>query len=326
MSGNYIKKLNTCYEEAAKNGELLPNKFNLYFDFACSLLLYGSTISDYFQYRFWEKKAIVKKEFMTARKNNEFYAAVNDRPARSRLNHKAQFNSDFRDYLKRDTLAIPGTDFEEFKKFAQEKKQFFVKPCKLGAGVGVTKYNTDEIKDIKALYDSLQSAEYVIAECISQDEIMASIHPESINTCRIITFFDNKDVKIIGAVMRCGVGKSYIDNHSAGGLTATVDVESGKIVSCASNKFHMNVVRHPDTGIIFPGFQIPYWDQAKEMVLQAAATLNGIHYVGWDVAFIPGGVCLIEANPSGDPVVLQEPSQRGVKSVFDKMQSTIKQP
>jgi len=47
--------------------------------------------------------------------------------------------------------------------------------------------------------------------------------------------------------------------------------------------------------------------------------LEGIHYTGWDVAFIPGDVCLVEANPSGDPVVLQEPIQRGVKHLYDWM-------
>lgn len=319
-----FQKLNEYSNTLAHMGGVQPSRPYLYFDFFRSLILHGSTISDYFQYRFYEKSGLAKKQFMTAKKNNDFYAKANNLEARGRLNHKATFNRDFHRYLKRNTIAIPGAGLDELKTFAEKEREFFIKPCKLGAGVGVTKYKYEDIDDYAALYEKMSGGEYVVEGCIHQDEMMASIHPQSINTVRTITFYDGKEVKIVGAVMRCGSGDSYIDNHSAGGYTAIVDVESGRVISCASSKWELNVVRHPDTGIIFPGFQIPNWDKAIAMVKEAAATLEGIHYTGWDVAFIPGDVCLVEANPSGDPVVLQEPTQRGVKQLYDWMLSELK--
>lgn len=322
---NHLKKLNTYYAtlKNVHGTEIIPSKLRLYCDFFFSLAIYGSTISDFFQYRFWEKSRLARKQFMTARKNNEFYNQVNTRQARSWLNHKAVFNKNFAPYLKRETMAIPGASLEEFDTFCKNQGSFFVKPCKTGAGEGVKKYSYKDLPDIAALYYELLSGEYVVEECIVQDEAMASIHPQSINTVRTITFFNGREVTVIGAVLRCGAGGSYIDNHSAGGYTAIVDVESGIVITCASNKWRLNVVKHPDTGVMFPGFQIPNWDKAVSMVKEAAGSLEGIHYAGWDVAFIPGDVCLVEANPSGDPVVLQEPTQRGVKHLYDWMLSEL---
>jgi len=129
---------------------------------------------------------------------------------------------------------------------------------------------------------------------------------------------------VVGVVMRCGSGDSYIDNHSAGGDTSIVDVETGRVISCTSSKWELIVVRHPDTGVIFPDIQISNWDKTITMVKEAAASLEGIRYTNWDVAFIHVDVCLLEAIPSRDPVVLQEPTQRGVKELYDWMLSELK--
>lgn len=261
---------------------------------------------------------------MTARKNNAFYSRINTRQGRAKLNHKASFNNDFARYLKRETIAIPGATAEEFESFCREQMDFFVKPCRTGGGEGVKKYNHQDIPSYNLFFDELSKGEYVVEGCIHQDEVMASIHAQSVNTVRAITFFDGKEVIVIGAVMRCGSGDSYIDNLSAGGYSSIVDLETGRVISCASSKWELNVVRHPDTGVIFPGFQIPNWNKAIIMVKEAAASLEGIHYAGWDVAFIPGDVCLVEANPSADPIVLQVPTQRGVKELYDWMLSELK--
>ena len=46
----------------------------------------------------------------------------------------------------------------------------------------------------------------------------------------------------------------------------------------------------------FDGFQLPYWEEAKKMVLDAALVNEHIHVVGWDVAFGEDGPCLVEGN------------------------------
>ena len=48
------------------------------FDLVICNVLYGATISDYFYFRFYNKTAIARKEFMTARDKRRFYAFMND--------------------------------------------------------------------------------------------------------------------------------------------------------------------------------------------------------------------------------------------------------
>lgn len=322
LLGN-LEKLNQYCDtvRSLEENHCVPSKVRLYADFFWSLARYGSTVSDYFQYRFWEKSGAAKKQFMTARYNNAFYRQINSREGRAWLNHKASFNKNFAPYLKRETIAVPGASLEEFQDFCRRHGRFFVKPCKTGAGEGVRLCRYEEIADYPAYYRELSKGEFVVEQCIIQNETMAGIHPQSINTVRAITFFDGKDVTLIGGVMRCGTGDSYIDNHGGGGLMALVDMETGTIISPASSKWRVGILRHPDTGVIFPGFRIPYWDKAMAMVRETARAVGekGLHHVGWDIAFLPDDVCLVEANPSGDPVILQEPAQQGVKPVYDWM-------
>ncbi len=308
------------YIDVLSKMENTPSKAYLYFDLIRSFLVHGSTVSDYFDYRFWEKSYIAKKNSMTARRNNRFYASMNERLARHKLNYKSTFNKEFDEYLRRPWISIPEADVETFQRFVQDNEAVFVKRCHLGGGVGIRKLHASEVSDYAELYQELcQQGEWVVEGCVVQHEIMATIHPHSLNTCRVITFFDEKDVYVVGAALRFGSGGSVIDNHTAGGMTALVDVETGVVCSSGTSTWDRNIVRHPDTGVILPGFQIPYWKEAIATVKEAAASLQGIHYVGWDVGFTPDGVCLIEANPSGDPGLLQEPMQRGVRPLYDWM-------
>ena len=152
---------------------------------------------------------------------------------------------------------------------------------------------------------------------------MASLHPESVNTVRITTFFDGETVKILFASMRCGVGDSFVDNHMLGGIAMRVDAQTGKVSSLASSKSKLNILKHPDTNVFLPGFQIPHWDKCVELIDCVARKVKNVRYVGWDLAILPDDVCLIEANPSGDFSTLQEPTQVGCRKEMDKLMNEV---
>ena len=70
---------------------------------------------------------------------------------------------------------------------------------------------------------------------------------------------------------------------------------------------------HPTTGVVFDGFQIPCFQEAKELVLKAALESDKILVVGWDVAISENGPVVIEGNrrPGFDLVqVLDDLSRR----------------
>lgn len=55
-------------------------------------------------------------------------------------------------------------------------------------------------------------------------------------------------------------------------------------------------MRHPVTGTIVPGFEIPHWDKVIQICLDAAKYKEGANYIGWDVAIRENDVVLVEAN------------------------------
>ena len=53
--------------------------------------------------------------------------------------------------------------------------------------------------------------------------------------------------------------------------------------------------RHPDTGVMIRGFQIPNWVELLHFTEEAAMHYP-MKYVGWDIALTPEGPALIEGN------------------------------
>ena len=65
------------------------------------------------------------------------------------------------------------------------------------------------------------------------------------------------------------------------------------------------VARNPLTGVEFEGFQVPFFEEAKQLALDAAACLPGIRIIGWDIAITPDGPEIVEVNDDPGPDLLQ---------------------
>lgn len=67
---------------------------------------------------------------------------------------------------------------------------------------------------------------------------------------------------------------------------------------------------HPRTGTRMIGFELPCWDEAKALALQALATLPSIACVGWDVVLTENGPRLLEGNNDCSAALTQITHQR----------------
>jgi len=66
---------------------------------------------------------------------------------------------------------------------------------------------------------------------------------------------------------------------------------------------------HPDTGHPFTGVQLPDWDRAVALCLNAAVAFPGLRYQSWDVALGAEGPTILELNFNGG--ISQYPGWRG---------------
>jgi hypothetical protein len=139
---------------------------------------------------------------------------------------------------------------------------------------------------------------YLLQERIIQHETVGRLHPASINTLRLVTAMDGEEVRLIGAAMRVGVGGRSVDNWGSGGVIVAVDLEDRCLRGRGVFRPDMggSVLSHPNTGIAFDCYPIPYIEQALEAVTRFHADIPTIHSIGWDVAMTPAGPLVIEAN------------------------------
>jgi len=138
----------------------------------------------------------------------------------------------------------------------------------------------------------------VVQERIYQHQKMRELYPHSVNTIRLVTAISRKEIIPLGAIIRMGVNGQHCDNLSAGGVSAPIDLETGRLdkEGLFRPAFGRRTTHHPDTGVAFCNFQIPYFAEAVRKATRLHSFFYGIHSIGWDIAITRDGPVFIEGN------------------------------
>lgn len=156
----------------------------------------------------------------------------------------------------------------------------------------------------------------------SQHADISAIYPHSINTIRLVTVTNlhTKEVEVLGAVLRVGASGNHVDNWAVGGLAIGIDLSANKLRKYGYYKpgYGIKTDRHPDTGIIFSGYTIPFMSEAINTAIQFHKRLRNIHSIGWDIAITENGPCFIEGNDNWEISNLQVSSQ-GLSQQFKRL-------
>ena len=113
------------------------------------------------------------------------------------------------------------------------------------------------------------------------------------------------------AALRIG-NEDIVDNFHAGGVAASIDLDTGEIITDAFDAEGNRYEGTPATGKKVKGFVIPYWDQVKHVCEQVTGMIEGVNLVGWDFAITPDGVDLIEGNAELGHGTMQAPGMPGI--------------
>ncbi|QSG07744.1 sugar-transfer associated ATP-grasp domain-containing protein [Halapricum desulfuricans] len=153
---------------------------------------------------------------------------------------------------------------------------------------------------------------YLVSAYVDQHDYAAELYPDSPNTIRILTVWDDEtdDLYVPAACQRIGTDSSRpVDNFGAGGIAANLDVETGVLGQAVQYPFGGSVSRfenHPNTGERIVGVSIPHWDRIRTTVEEIARDNTNIPIIGWDVLLSESGEpTIIEANTGTHLDVLQ---------------------
>ena len=229
--------------------------------------------------------------------NNGIVRRMNDKAYWQEFDDKAEFNTVFAQWVDRAWIrADEHLTLEALRAFLSEQEAVFLKPIEGSSGVGVTKYVKADWQDLDAFYAAVQAAgTSILEECVIQHPRMSELNPGSVNTVRIATLLGDKDEGIVYAFLRIGNGK-VMDNVDCGGMAARVDLSSGRLLTVAADKQGHVYTHHPITGTPIIGFELPFFEEAKQMCLKAMRVVPQLRYVAWDVALTGKGPRLIEGN------------------------------
>ncbi len=211
------------------------------------------------------------------------------------LDDKSEMYNHFKKYLHRDYSVIRSEeDKDTFMEFISGRDTVIIKPVEeSGGGRGVKKFLSADKEE--AWTYALSLAPALVEDLLIQCEEMASLNPSSINTIRPLTFYKDGKITFLAIYLRVGQG-GLVDNFCDGGMVSPIDIETGEVIFPAADENNRYYETHPITGVTLPGFKIPYFDEMKKMVTEAALTIPQLRFVGWDIAITPDGPCIIEGN------------------------------
>ena len=236
-----------------------------------------------------------------------------------------EFNREYAKFRSIEHFEFPGTQ-EEFENFVTRcSRKIVMKPVfgSSGAGIYIPVITCSE--DVVRLYRKhAEEGIYFAEQMFIQRGALSAINPSSVNTVRIYTVWDGKEVNIMNTFVRFGAPGAFVDNIHGGGMCCEVDKASGIIIAPGYDLQNHRYVRHLGTGCIVVGTQVPQWNKILEVVKEAAALHTEIGYSAWDLAVSDDEITIIEANDQGNFDLPQCALQRGIKADYDAVLKIIR--
>lgn len=195
-------------------------------------------------------------------------------------------------------------------------QRLIIKPVNGHAGIGVALASWESSQAAIRMGGRVMSPdEYkpgercLVQKVLPQHEDVAVVAPSSMNTLRLLTMLlPDERVIIVGASMRFGVGDSFIDNWSAGGVAVGVDHRAGTLMARGFDKRGNIYLRHPVSGVRFEGFRLTQWTAATDLGVRVQQAFPFFKLLGMDIGFTPDGPVLIEINNDADLVFQEQTS------------------
>ena len=311
-----FEKIDSIHEKTGKS------KLYLLYDIQKCARKYGAGYMDYDLFEMYNLSKEQRNTYITRGRNNEIVSKYNNKEYFHIFENKDEFNTLFKDYIKRDWIKVKDTPKEDVIAFMKKHSEFMAKPIDGGCGHGIEKINTSNYKSLNEIYDKLtdENNNFELEEVIKQHPEVSKIYPDAINTVRVVTILKDNVPHIICAYFRIGNGK-YVDNFNSGGMVAPVNELTGEVMDRAIDKKKNLYENHPQTGSKIKGFKFLDWDKAISMCKEASKVVPQMGYIGWDVCFTPNGPIFVEGNefPGHDIYQLPEhtPNKIGMMPRFN---------
>lgn len=284
---------------------------------------YNISILEYFQFGFYKISSAEKASYAGTGYMYEYQLRMNPQPYREVLQNKIEFLRVFEKFTHRKFVELSEIKNEPSLLnpiLKSPSAKVVLKGSRGQIGAEVQIMDASRFADPESLVHYMEQENMDMAEeYVVQHSALMKLSPSGLNTVRVITQIADNHVVIIGARLRITIN-STVDNLAAGNAAAPIDLESGVISGAAvfSDITKPEIDIHPISKVSITGFQVPFWNEVKQLVIQAAKVVPQNRSVGWDVGVTEHGPLLIEGNHNWCKLLWQLPVKRGLKNEIEQ--------
>lgn len=317
----YSKKRRDSYLSFVDELSLYSSKPNnikpirLYLDYKYLNNRYGFSSKQYLGYQFWKHTEYSINKYISDRRRIELFDYADDKDYIHIMGNKHNFYDVYKKYMQNECLFSDGSiKQEEFISFCKRNRGVVIKPINGEQGEGVKRLTVDNDEKANNAWHYFNNGYMQCEKILHNCKEISSFHNKSLNTIRVSTVIDEKaNVHIMAATIRVGRGDSCVDNGSAGGIFAAIDVITGIICSYGYDILGNRYLMHPDTKKVFMGTPIPKWKDLQRLVLKICNEVPQLRFIGWDFVLNENyNWILLEGNEPGGVEVHQIPLQKGL--------------
>ena len=201
------------------------------------------------------------------------------------------------------TLDMHEISIKEVAEIFQQAGRVFAKPISdSSSGIGCEIIKIIGGKESKTGLDISEflnkySDNYMFEEVIECSEDISRLHPNSVNTFRIMSYRLEGEIFLCPTIMRIGRNNNEVDNAHAGGVVVALS-DDGVIVSKnAVTEFNERFLKHPNTNIVFENYRINGLGKVVSAVKSLHASIPGVGFASWDMTINKEGIpTFIEVN------------------------------
>ncbi|MDQ7248145.1 sugar-transfer associated ATP-grasp domain-containing protein [Dongia sedimenti] len=224
-----------------------------------------------------------------------------------------------------------GARTAEFAGGQLPERDLFVKPVMSKGGFGAERWNWagnglyrrttgDELTGpalVERIANLSRRQPYLMQWAMTNHADLRALSVGALCTVRMLSCLDERGVpEVTDAVLRMSINpQSAVDNFHAGGIAAAVDLATGRLGPASDLGYGPHFVWHerqPQTGAQIAGRVLPYWAETMALAAKAHAAFSEWTVIGWDIAILDDGPCLIEGNKGPGIHVIQRCLRRPI--------------
>jgi len=208
----------------------------------------------------------------------------------------------------------------------------FVKPVNASSGrgaerwdaIGPSRYRRNDGKTLTGaeLIEHVRKRcgserRFIVQPRVENHAELADLNNGALATVRVVTCRNEAgEIECTHAILRMAVEDgAVVDNFHGGGVAANVDLATGELGRASDVGVRADrgwCENHPSTGAQIYGRKLSHWQEIIDLAVRAHRVFGDRTLVGWDVALLPDGPVLVEAQGRSDLDIVQRICHQGL--------------